>query len=105
MPSPTLAGRSGGGPREKSQNGFFSITPIQFAQLLQSMGLQVKTACLTSNVDQRCAFTDRSRVFRVRGLAKVGAVEKSIEAVVTFDPGQPGAQAGQLGRLLHWREE
>jgi len=58
-----------------------------------------------ANVDQKGGFTDRSMVFRVRGVATVGQVEKAVEAVVTFDPAQAREQATQLGRLLHWREE
>jgi general secretion pathway protein K len=102
---PTFAARLQKAVRELTQGGFLSITPEQFAQLLGSMGVPVSPDCLRANVDQRCGFTDRSRVFRVRGVATVGAVEKSIEAVVTFDPEQAREQASQLGRLLHWREE
>jgi general secretion pathway protein K len=102
---PTFAARLQKSVRELSQGGFLSITPEQFAQLLEQLGLPVNPDCLKANADQRCSFSDRSRVFRVRGVATVGAVEKSIEAVVTFDPDQAREQASQLGRLLHWREE
>jgi general secretion pathway protein K len=92
--------------REQTMGGFLSITPYQFAQLLESMQLSVSSAYLqAANADQRGGFTDRSRVFRVRGVATVGDVEKSVDAVVTFDPDQAREQAQQLGRLLHWREE
>jgi len=106
LSDPTFAERLQKSVRQLSQNGWLSISPLQFAQLLESMGLAVNPVYLQpTNKDQRGGFTDRSRVFRVRGQAKVGAVEKSIEAVVTFDPEQAREQAGQLGRLLHWREE
>ncbi len=106
LSDPTFAERLQKSVRELSMGGFLSITPRQFAQLLEVMGLQVNAAYLqATNTDQRGGFTDRSRVFRVRGVAAVGSVEKAVEAVVTFDPDQAREQAGQLGRLLHWREE
>jgi general secretion pathway protein K len=106
LSDPTFAARLQKAVRELSQGGFLSISPYQFAQLLEQLGLAVNPSYLqATNTDQRGGFTDRSRVFRVRGVATVGAVEKSIEAVVTFDPDQAREQASQLGRLLHWREE
>jgi general secretion pathway protein K len=106
LSDPTFAARLQKAVRELSQGGFLSISPYQFAQVLDQLGLAVNPSYLqATNTDQRGGFTDRSRVFRVRGVATVGAVEKSIEAVVTFDPDQAREQAAQLGRLLHWREE
>jgi general secretion pathway protein K len=102
LSDPTFAERLQKSVRELSMGGFMSLTPYQFAQVLEGMGLSVNAIYRqANNVDQRGGFTDKSRVFRVRGVATVGQVEKAVEAVVTFDP----AQSAQLGRLLHWREE
>jgi general secretion pathway protein K len=105
LSDPTFAERLQKSVRELSMGGFVSITSVQFAQILQAMGLSVNASYRQANVDQKGGFTDRSRVFRVRGVATVGQVEKAVEAVVTFDSAQAPAQAAQLGRLLHWREE
>jgi general secretion pathway protein K len=106
LSDPTFATRLQKAVRELSMNGFIAVSPYQFAQLLESMGLAVNATYLqAANADQRGGFTDRSRVFRVRGLATVGSVEKAVDAVVTFDPDQAREQASDLGRLLHWREE
>jgi general secretion pathway protein K len=92
--------------RQVRLGGFISMTPSQFAEVLRSLGLNVATTYLQSgSPDRRGGFTDRSRVFRIRGTARVGDVEKSIDSVVTFDPAQAREQAALLGRLLHWREE
>ncbi len=106
LSDPTFGERLHKAVRELSMNGFLSVTPYQFAQLLGAMGLSVNSTYLqAANTDQGGGFTDRSRVFKVRGAAKVGSVEKAVEAVVTFDPDQAREQSQQLGRLLHWREE
>jgi len=92
--------------RELTMGGFLSMTPRQFAQLLDAMQLQVNSDYLqATNVDQKGGFTDRSVVFRIRGVGTVGDVQKTVDAVVTFDEGQAREQASNLGRLLHWREE
>jgi len=86
--------------------GFLPMSPAQFAGVLQSLGLTVKSACTqTTSVDQKCAFTDRSQVFHVRASGRAGDVQKTIDAVVTFDEVQARDQATQLGRLLHWQQE
>jgi general secretion pathway protein K len=106
LSDPTFAERLQKSVRELTMGGFLAMSPYQFAQLLETMQLTVNASYLqAANTDQRGGFTDRSRVFRVRGVATVGTVEKSVEAVVTFDPDQAREQASQLGRLLHWREE
>jgi general secretion pathway protein K len=92
--------------REIRLGGLLPMTPNQFAMLLRSLGLGVRSTYLQpSNVDLKGAFTDRSRVFHVRGSGQVGEVEKTIDTVVTFDPDQAREQAALLGRLLHWHEE
>lgn len=102
----TLGDRLQKSMSELSQGGFISITSRQYAQLLSDgLGLQVKAFYLQATSDQRGGFSDRSRVFRIRGTGTVGAVEKAVDAVVTFDPDQAREQAGDLGRPLHWREE
>jgi general secretion pathway protein K len=85
--------------------GFVTMTPQQFASVLESLGVGVGTDYIAGKGDKRGAFTDRSLVFRVRGRGAAGRVEKTIEAVVTFEQGQAREDATGLGRLIHWREE
>ncbi len=106
LTDPALGERLQLAARELRMGGFLSMTPFQFAQLLQVMGLTVNATYLqANNIDKRGAFTDRSRVYTVRGKGKVGQVEKVVEVVVSFDPEQAREQATGLGRPLHWREE
>ena len=51
------------------------------------------------------AFTDRSLVYRIRATGAVGAAERRVDAVVSFDPLQIKQEPPTGGRLLHWREE
>lgn len=84
---------------------FMSITPQQFAGVLQALGAKVNPLYLQAvNTDQRSAFGDRSSTFRIRAVGTAGDVRKTIEAVVTFDRRAEGLSQ-DLGRLLHWREE
>ena len=113
--------------------GLLSVTPLQFAAVVQALGIPVRRKYATQN--PKSPFTDRSVVYRIRATGSVGAVTKTLDAVVTFDPNQnqpaPGqaatatqvaaavaaatataagtplqAQAAaQAGRLIHWREE
>jgi general secretion pathway protein K len=106
LSDPTFPERLQKAVRELDMGGLLSLSPYQFAQLLETMGLTVRASYQqAANIDKRGGFTDRSQVFRVRGVATAGSVEKVVEAVVTFEPTQAREQAGQLGRLLHWREE
>jgi general secretion pathway protein K len=94
--------------------GFLTITPAQFTQVLQALGVKVRTEYQTqANLK---AFTDRSVVYRIRALGVAGDVTHETEAVVTFDPRQTAttdrpalgaATASQppMGRLIHWHEE
>jgi general secretion pathway protein K len=92
--------------RQLRLGGFIAMTPSQFAQLVRDLGVTVRSVYLQAGQDAKGAFTDRSRVFRVRGTGRVGDVVKSIDTVVTFDPDQArGGQLGLLGLLLHWQEE
>ena len=75
----------------------------------QALGVTVKPEYLTATSK---TFTDRSVVFRIRGVGAAGDVTKTIDAVVTYDPSQlrdpvaSQAQAqAQAGRLIHWRQE
>jgi general secretion pathway protein K len=94
--------------------GFLTITPAQFTQVLQALGVKVRTEYLTQ-ANLR-AFTDRSVVYRIRALGVAGDVTHETEAVVTYDPRQTAttdrpalgvATAGQppMGRLIRWHEE
>jgi len=86
--------------------GFVAMTPQQFAGALESLGVAVgATYTQAQNRDKRGAFTDRSKVFRIRGTGSAGQVQKSIEVVVSFDPEQAREEAAGLGRPLHWYEE
>lgn len=86
--------------------GLITLRPVQFAQLLQSFGVQVDAVYLQENTaNARGAFTDRSLVYRIRAAGAVGAVERRVDAVVSFDPRQVGQEPADAGRLLHWREE
>ena len=64
--------------------GFLSITPVQFAQILQGLSVKVRTEYLTQN--PKNPFTDRSVVYRIRGLGVAGDVTHETLAVVSFDP-------------------
>ncbi len=114
--------------------GLLSVSPLQFASLVQALGVPVRREYASQN--PKSPFTDRSVVYRIRATGSVGAVTKTLDAVVTFDPNQnlptPGQapaaaaaaaatllQSTQLpgqaqlaglaqtpgGRLIHWREE
>jgi general secretion pathway protein K len=86
--------------------GLLTMSPQQFSGVLVSLGVGVHPDYATGkNIDRRGAFTDRSFVFRIRGQGSAGSVVKNIEAVVSFEPSQAGADATDLGRTLHWREE
>ena len=84
---------------------FMAITPQQFAGVLQALGVKVQPLYLQAlDTDMRSPFGDRSSTFRIRAVGVAGDVQKTIEAVVTFDRRAEGL-AQDLGRLLHWREE
>jgi general secretion pathway protein K len=102
---------------EVTYGGFATITPLQFAQLLQAapLNLPVRKEYLSSST--KSPFTDRSLVFGIHARGVAGDVTHQTEAVVTFDPDQiplsdraaqgTSLQAGQLdmGQLIHWRED
>jgi general secretion pathway protein K len=102
---PAFAERLEKAVRELRMGGFVSMTPGQFAGILELLGVSVGTDYTQQSRDKRGAFTDRSKVFRIRGTGTAGQVSKSIEAVVSFDPDQARDDADQLGRPLHWYEE
>ncbi len=95
--------------------GFMTITPVQFTQVLQALGVKVRAEYLTpANLK---AFTDRSVVYRIRALGVAGDITHETEAVVTFDPRQTAttdrpalgvataSTQPPMGRLIHWHEE
>jgi general secretion pathway protein K len=82
---------------------FMSITPQQFAGVLQALGVKVNVVYLQQS-NPASAFGDRSSTFRIRATGAAGAIQKRIVAVVTFDRRAEGL-ARDLGRLLHWHEE
>jgi general secretion pathway protein K len=84
---------------------FMTLTVQQFATILQSLGVRVQPLFLqAANTDARNPFGNRSSTFTIRATGRAGQVEKTIDAVVTLDD-RAGGLSGDLGRLLHWREE
>ena len=84
---------------------FMTISPQQFAAMLQALGVHVKADFTSTNTDPgRNPFGDRSSTFHIRAVGVAGDVQKTIDAVVTFDRRAEGLAQDQ-GRLLHWREE
>ena len=84
---------------------FMTITVQQFATVLQALGVKVQPLFLQSqNTDTRSPFGNTSSTFTIRATGKAGGVEKTIDAVVTMD-NRAGQLQGDLGRLLHWRED
>ena len=84
---------------------FMTITVQQFATVLQALGLKVQALYLQSqNTDTRSPFGNKSNTFTIRATGRAGGVEKTIDAVVTMDD-RAGPLQGDLGRLLHWRED
>jgi general secretion pathway protein K len=88
----------------RRQSGLITITPKEFAGIVQGFGVSVKGIYLQDSA-QGSAFTDRSLVYRIRATGSAGAVERRVDAVVSFDPRQIGQELADTGRLLHWREE
>lgn len=98
-----------------TMGGFLSMTPVQFAQMLEGLGVKVRSQYLTQT-STTGPFTDRSLVYRIRAKGKAGMVEHKIDAVVSYDPNlvppeerpPPGSAPSNLppvGRLIHWRED
>jgi len=84
---------------------FMSITPQQFATILQALGVKVRAEMLQAvNSDARNPFGDVSSTFHIHAVGVAGEVRKSLDAVVTFD-NRAGALAQDAGKLLHWSEE
>src|SRR5512137_727036 len=85
---------------------FMTITVQQFATVLQALGVKLQPIYTqaTQNTDTRIPFGNRSSTFTIRATGRAGGVEKTIDAVVTMDD-RAGQLQGDLGRLLHWRED
>ncbi len=84
---------------------FLSLSVQQFAQVLTALGVSVQPVYLQAvNTDARGAFGSRSSTFHVRATGTAGSVSRTLDVVVTFDS-RAGPLAGDLGRVLHWREE
>jgi general secretion pathway protein K len=84
---------------------FMTITVRQFATVLQALGVKLQPIFLQAqNTDTRSPFGNTSSTFTIRATGKAGGVEKTIDAVVTMDD-RAGQLQGDLGRLLHWRED
>ncbi len=84
---------------------FMTISPQQFATMLQALGVRVKADFLSATADRnKNPFGDSSSTFHIHAVGVAGDVQKTIDAVVTFDRRAEGLAQDQ-GRLLHWREE
>jgi general secretion pathway protein K len=84
---------------------FMTITVQQFATVLQALGVRLQPIFLQAqNTDTRSPFGNTSRTFTIRATGHAGDVRKTIDAVVTMDD-RAGVLQGDLGRLLHWRED
>ncbi|WP_242346927.1 type II secretion system protein GspK [Anaeromyxobacter terrae] len=79
---------------DQTTNGLMTITPLQFAATVEALGVRVNTAALSPTSGKQF-LTDRSYVFRIRSTGTAGAVTKSVDAVVTFDPNQNRDTQGQ----------
>jgi general secretion pathway protein K len=76
--------------------GLLTITPVQFASIVQAVGVTVTTVNL-DRTSTKQFLTDRSYVFRIRSAGSAGAVTKTIDAVVSYDPQQNrGSQTSAL---------
>ncbi len=84
---------------------FMSITPQQFAAMLQALGVKLQPIYGQAAADPgKNPFGDRSSTFHIRAVGIAGDARKTIDAVVTFDQRAEGLAQDQ-GRLLHWHEE
>ncbi|HSB20818.1 MAG TPA: hypothetical protein VLD85_12470 [Anaeromyxobacteraceae bacterium] len=84
---------------------FLSISPLQFAQVLQGLGVKVAPEYLAAtNIGVSAVFGSHPTTFRIRATGVVGDVRKPVEAVVIFDQRALGLEQ-DLGRLIHWSEE
>jgi general secretion pathway protein K len=84
---------------------FMSIGPQQFATMLQALGVKVQAIYARAAADPgKNPFGDRSSTFHIHAVGAAGDVQKTIDAVVTFDQRAEGLAQDQ-GRLLHWHEE
>lgn len=106
LADPTFPDRLHKALSDVRMGGLLSITPLQFATIVDGLGVQVKSEYLQPNAK---AFTDRSIVYRIRSAGGAGDVTRTIDAVVTFDPnqlqGDPSAGKPLPGRLIRWRVE
>jgi len=84
---------------------FLAITPVQFAQVLQGLGVRVATQFVSAaNTGVNSAFGQRSSTFRIRATGQVGDIKRTVDQVVIFDRRALGLEQ-DLGRLIHWHEE
>jgi len=84
---------------------FLAITPMQFAQVLQGLGVRVaQQYASAANTGVTSAFGQRSTTFRIRATGQVGDVKRTVDEVVIFDRRALGLEQ-DLGRLIHWHEE
>jgi general secretion pathway protein K len=87
LADPALPDRLQRAVRDATVGGFMSLTPMQFAGIVQAFGIRVNTTNLSSTSAKQF-LTDRSYVFRIRSAGTAGSVTKSIDAVITYDPKQ-----------------
>ncbi len=89
---------------ERTFGGLLSITPLEFGQLLQSLGVALDLNPLQP-ASPKNPFTDRSSVFRILAAGRAGGVTKLLDVIVRYDKPVPGQVVTTPGKLVHWREE
>jgi general secretion pathway protein K len=83
---------------ERTLGGMLSLSPLDFGQLVQGLGVKVNLNVLTAQSTSN-PFTDRSTVFKIKVAGRAGDVTKNLEAVVRFDAGQQGQQPPQVPQV------
>lgn len=89
---------------ERTFGGILGITPQDFGQILQALGVTLDMNRLGPKSTNN-PFTDRATVFSVQAAGRAGNVTKRLDVVVRFDKPTPGQAVTTPGRLVHWREE
>jgi general secretion pathway protein K len=82
-----------------TMGGLLTINQMQFAAIVQALGVSVSTANLAANGPKQF-LTDRSYVFQIRSTGSAGAVTKTIDAVLSYDPKQNQTTAQQTSDAL-----
>jgi general secretion pathway protein K len=94
---------------EKTLGGMLGMSGQTFGEILTSLGEQIPTDATAPGGGNKSYVTDRSYVYRIHSTGSAGQVNRTLDAVVTFDPKNQTTGAPppgkNPGRLLHWRED